>query len=60
MNNCSTNCLQCSAINSSVCQICYPGYGLLADGRCIRCLTNCTGRCDPYNIVNCIECGDGY
>ena len=59
ISQCATGCVNC-AQNVSICQQCARGFALKADGTCVKCLSSCTGECDPRNVVTCLSCSNGF
>ncbi len=54
-NDCSRNCLTCTANNT--CTACRNGFAV-ANGRCRGCAASCSS-CNPANITECTSCANG-
>lgn len=57
---CEAGCVECDYVDPTICYECDEGYALRNNGKCIKCLTGCSGACDPENITQCLGCKDGF
>jgi hypothetical protein len=53
---CGKGCLECFEFTKE-CFACAQGYALEGSRNlCIKCLSSCSGTCDPRNITICTDC----
>ena len=56
----SKGCRECWSTNNSILINCLPGLALTPSGKCMKCLSSCSGTCDPKNPGICLSCADGF